>query len=216
MKESSNPVYESSPFGVRIQDAQYELMSEKPFSKELPLFQISEKEVSTIQNGICELHDLKDGALIARWMVYEGKKQGVCTYFFPAGQVSAECWYVDDLLWGKALEYFPEGMAKASYGYHKGMLHGPFRTWSREGTLQLKGKYVDGLPHGVFEQLDREGQWRRCTHFSNGRRHGADSGFSEDGYLLFLDMWKDGVRQNSGFVDCVQRYLEAEIRPRPR
>ena len=153
----------------------------------------------------------KDNLLVERWMCHEGMKQGCFQCFFPSGILAAERWYVDDCLWGRALDYFPEGSLKAQYGYKNGQLHGAWRVWRQDGSLQIKGMYVDGLPHGSFELRDKEGAFQRQTHFERGRRNGADAGFSEDGYLLFLDMWDQGLRQKNGFIDCIERYLKSEI-----
>lgn len=210
---SDASLYECSPRFIKMRDERYGLNRELGFSLSLPvvkitsLFDLKEK----VLDGVYEVFSEKDEQLLERMTYYQGKKQGKHVLFFSSGGLAAERWYVDDCLWGRAFDYFPEGTVRAEYGYKQGRQHGLIRMWRPDGTLQMKGNYCDGALDGTFELLDEEERPTRIVHFSEGKRSGPDSGFSEDGYLLFLDMWKRGVRQPDGFIDYIERFVESEI-----
>lgn len=140
-------------------------------------------------------------------------RQGCFQLCFPSGTVATERWYVDGLLWGRAVDFFLIGAPKTEFGYKKGLLHGPFRSYLPNGKLLALGAYCDGVAHGQFVLCER-GEIVRSVWFDRGKRSGGDAGFTEDGYLLFLDMWQKGKKLETGFIDCIERYLEAEIVPR--
>jgi hypothetical protein len=43
--------------------------------------------------------------------------------------------------------------------------------------------------------------------FTNGRRNGLDTGWTEEGYLLFCELWTEGQRQRNILPDGLARSL---------
>jgi len=208
MKLPRDIVYEFSKELFRMHDDAFQLDYSCSFAPPLPLVRHEMKRpLMQETEGLIELYSSKKEELLEQFGLLGGKKHGRYLLFFPSGLKASERWYIDDVLWGRAIDYFPDGKKKASFGYKKGKLHGPYCVWHETGKPLLEAMYDDGLPEGVFHVKNEEGLVIRTTHFSKGKRNGTDAGFAEDGYLLFLDKWSMGERKKSPLNDYLEQYL---------
>ena len=157
----------------------------------------------------CSVTETKrdDGTIVFKTTHKNGMLHGPSYGFFSSGGCATERWCFQGLCHGRALDFDPSGMTLSQRGYVHGRLMGPYRRWYPNGTLQLSGAFVDGLPEGLFELYHDDGGIIRTTKFTHGRRDGADIGWTEDGYLLFCEMWKAGDRQRSILEDMMAKGL---------
>lgn len=193
---------------LRMCDPFLQLNYTRAFDPPLPLLRRESREkAGREESGLVERYSAKSGRVLEQYAQVEGKRQGRCLLFFPSGQVASERWYKDDIVWGRAIDYFQNGTIQSRFGYKNGRLHGPFSTWHESGNPLVEGFYDEGMPDGTFAVKNGEGLVRRSTHFTKGKRDGSDAGFSDDGYLLFLDTWVMGERKKSPFKDYIEQYL---------
>jgi antitoxin component YwqK of YwqJK toxin-antitoxin module len=207
MKQSKETLYEFSQEQFSLKDELFERDYSVSFSPILPLVKQRKGSIKKVETGFIEIYTSKHEVLLEQYALICGKKQGRFLLFFSTGQVASERWYIEDVLWGKAIDYFPNGKKKVSFGYKDGKLHGPFLMWNELGVSLLQGYYKAGIAEGAFQVKNGEGLLIRTAHFKNGKRDGIDAGFADDGCLLFLDKWAMGEKKKSSFNDILERYL---------
>lgn len=205
MRQPPAALYEYFPDRLCLKDALYDLDRTDVFTPSLSVCEFLEH--GSMKDCIVERYVSCQKVLLERYGLYGGRKHGRFELFFPSGVTASERWYVDDMLWGRALDYYSEGNVRIDFGYKKGCLHGPFRLLREDGSLSVKGSFCEGLAHGMIELFTKDGLLIRSTSFVNGRRCGADAGLSDDGYLLFLDSWVGGQKRPTTFCDCIERYV---------
>lgn len=178
---------------------------EKNFRVEDPELHISINESS---QG-CETSSISrdDGSLMQVSTFKGGRLHGPSRTYFANGTLSGERWFYQGQAHGQCCEYGPSGQLLARKGYYEGRLEGKYLRWHPNGKLQLSGLFHCGLPEGLFELFHTDGLPLRTLSFSQGRRDGMDTGWTDEGYLLFCELWADGQKHKTIFKDNLARSL---------
>ncbi len=72
-------------------------------------------------------------------------KNGYYRFFYPNGNVKAECHYISDRLEGISNFYYPSGKIERKENYRKGVLDGLSFYYSETGGKKSEVYYLDGL-----------------------------------------------------------------------
>ncbi len=112
--------------------------------------------------------------------------------FFPNGQVSRECEYLNGNLNGKDILYYPNGKIHSLYSnengdfegemktyfengkpeteylYHLDNMDGPYREYNENGVLTEEGNYYNGNYHGIVKRYDANGKIKETRKYYYG------------------------------------------------
>jgi antitoxin component YwqK of YwqJK toxin-antitoxin module len=146
-----------------------------------------------------------DGTLVQRCAYVRGELHGPSYTYYRNGQVASERWFVQGKYHGRALDFSESGKLLCRKGFVQGRLQGSYKKWYETGTIQCSGGFLHGFPHGQFTLYHDDGLSLRSTDFSHGRRHGIDYGWTEDGFLIFCEKWREGEKVKDISVDFFQQ-----------
>lgn len=108
------------------------------------------------------VHYNKEGVLIERFSILNGKKQN------------------------QSIQYFADGHYQYLSNYHEGRLHGEKKSWSSDSTHILLShlNYVDGKAHGEQKKWYPTGELFKKVNLNMGREEGLQQGFRKNGDLF--------------------------------
>ena len=81
----------------------------------------------------------------------DGKKDGLCTYWYPSGEVWIKENYKEDLKHGEFVNYYMSGEKNFSGEYSNGLAHGEWIFWNDSGDKYKKMTYENGV---LVEETD--------------------------------------------------------------
>lgn len=148
-----------------------------------------------------------DGTVMLVSNFKNDRLHGPSRAYFANGTLASERWFYQGKAHGQSLEYSISGSLLSRKGYVQGRLEGKYLLWHSSGKLQLSGFFHNGLPDGLFELFHTDGLPLRTVTFTGGHRNGLDTGWTEEGYLLFCELWAEGDRQRNILPDGLARSL---------
>lgn len=103
----------------------------------------------------------KHGQFSKQFAVYEGKKEGILSAYFPNGQLRFE-------------EH-----------YKSNKLHGEVKRWSQQYGYQLIAQlsYMEGKLHGEQKKWFATGELHKRMHMKEGKEDGLQQAFRKNGVL---------------------------------
>ena len=178
---------------------------EKMFEIEDPALAISISETS---DG-CTLESLSrsDGTVCFICSRRNGRLHGPSRAYFHDGVLASERWFYEGQAHGRSVEYASSGQMLSRKGYYRGQLEGEYLRWHPNGKLQLSASFRGGIPEGSLELFHSDGLALRSVTFTRGRRDGLDIGWTDDGYLLFCELWANGEKQREILKDTLAKGL---------
>ncbi len=148
------------------------------------------------------------GGVLTKSFYCDGVLHGPSKTYFRDGSLSSERWFYRGLPHGRSLFFSGSGTLVAKKSYCNGLLTGPYELFFPSGKPHLKGSFANGYPHGLFVLLAEDGKDLRTTCFVDGRRSGFDSGWTDDGYPLFCELWHNGERVRAILPDILSKNIE--------
>ena len=178
---------------------------EEMFEIEDPSLGISISETSS--GCTVETLSRNDGTVFLISTYRNSRLHGPSRAYFSDGVLASERWFYDGQAHGRSLEYAPSGQMLSRKGYYRGKLEGEYLRWHPSGKPQLSASFHDGMPEGRFELFHSDGLSLRSVNFTRGRRSGLDIGWTDDGYLLFCELWANGEKQKNILKDTLAKGL---------
>ena len=181
------------------------LFDEKEITIEDPTLGISIKESS--EGCVPTSLVRSDGTVFFISIYKNGCLHGPSRAYFHDGVLASERWFYNGQAHGRSVEYAPSGQMLSRKGYYQGQLEGECFRWHPNGKLQLSCSFRKGMPEGCFELFGSDGLSLRSVAFTRGRRDGLDTGWTEEGYLLFCELWASGEKQKTILKDSLAKGL---------
>jgi len=85
-------------------------------------------------------------------------RDGLCTLFYPNGNIRSESYYLRDTLNGPSKEYYEYGYLYRTQNFTMGKVNGIVRYFDYGGNLKEEMEYKDGLADGVYKRYYRSGR----------------------------------------------------------
>jgi antitoxin component YwqK of YwqJK toxin-antitoxin module len=173
------------------------------------------------------------GVEVARIPWRGGKKEGVALEFAmeqgQQGRIIRRMGYRDDLLrWvedvnrlddqgrktGKWMTFWPNGRVRREGPFERGLEEGVFKYFSRNGDLERtetykRGEIVEDAPEAVVLDLRKtfhsNGEVSRVGPWRENDPMGTHRFFDEEGHLVEVKVFREGVLNASGTLDSLGR-----------
>ena len=115
-----------------------------------------------------------------------GKKDGLCTYFYPNGKIYE------------------------TYAYKNNLKHGVWKRNDRDGNKIIKAHYTNGELDSFFTTYYKNGITKIDGIYKNGKRHGKWIFYSANGQIDKMINYEMGIPDNQNQLDNLQKQeLEA-------
>ncbi|HNW99123.1 MAG TPA: toxin-antitoxin system YwqK family antitoxin [Bacteroidales bacterium] len=139
-------------------------------------------------------------------LYFNGKLDGISTWWYESGEKQMECTYKNNMLEGQSTRWYFNGNKQRLDFYKNNMLNDTCITWHENGTkksvtiyindtlngtvtewhddghIKVNGTYKNGLYEGKWEYWDKNGIKVGEGEYKNGT--GIQKGFSPDGKLM--------------------------------
>lgn len=175
------------------------------------------------------------------YLMYEGKQQGECRWFFEDKTCQAILFYDQGLLHGPSTFFGPQGQILTKSWYYLGKKVGKTRYFYSSQKPASIQRFMEGRPEGLQEyfyetgtiksqipyrlhQLDGQvrlfwesGSLKRSIDYQNGQKHGWDRLWNEEQVLLDEGCYEkgDSVGVHRHFF-CNQKLREEKLYHTPK
>lgn len=110
----------------------------------------------------------------------DGKRNGLCTYFFPNGKKETESYYRNDTLNGLSKVYRIYGGLRYEENFKDGRTHGFKKYYFVDGSLTEEQEYVDGVQTGIYRLYSKSKRVIVESFYINGIENGTRKVFSDN------------------------------------
>jgi antitoxin component YwqK of YwqJK toxin-antitoxin module len=131
-----------------------------------------------------------DGSLYGETLLRDGKEFGVCTTFFPNGQMHTRLPYRDGLLDGPCCQWTAGGTMIGSFSMSMGS--GTALGWDDTGHLVSLSARKHGSMDGVTWKWWQNGALMEEESFKDGQENGQSMQYYDNGRLRDSATWKMG------------------------
>ncbi len=135
-----------------------------------------------------------NGNLSVNCFYIDDKKDGQYESWFSNGELKTECTYIDGKLNG-ICKYWYENVTPAQlasqYTYSNGILNGEYKQWYQNGILWVHGNHKNNEDHGERKSWDRNGILWLHHYYKDGKEDGECTVWS-NGQLCRQCYYKDG------------------------
>lgn len=128
--------------------------------------------------------------------------------------LASEIWYKMGMRHGRSYFWHPKThICIQNIPFKDGKCHGVSRYWTPSGVLSGAISFENGKLHGSATRFHPMGAIpSRQQTWKNGARDGIDVlYYAEDGFLLFCDDWKDGIKVQTYLEDLLEKNLHSQI-----
>jgi len=200
MAESVQYQYADGVFTIQDPDLNINFTEQVPV--DLP--HVSGQPESGYAVVVCE----HDRVVVQKSYYHDHLLHGPSYIYYDDGSLASERWFVKGFPHGRSIEYYMDGAIARQAGYMKGELHGSSIEYYPQGTKKWSGTFFHGKAQGKCSVFHHDGLMLRSTDFSEGCRHGIDVGWTEDGFLLFCELWQYGEKVRSILSDFIADALK--------
>ena len=104
---------------------------------------------------------------------YQGKRDGVTTFWYPSGNLQSQISYKADVKHGLSTFWYENGQIKSEGIYHAGQKYGIRTEWYENGQKKSEVNYSNNKPEGVGTNWYPNGQKHISATFTNGLQTGS-------------------------------------------
>jgi antitoxin component YwqK of YwqJK toxin-antitoxin module/Tfp pilus assembly protein PilF len=133
----------------------------------------------------------KEGKILPEISTENGKLS--VTSFFPNGNPSRQCQYIDNTLNGMDILYYTNGKFRSQDSIEYGKYNSLSTDYYPNGNPARIYNYLNNQPHGRCLEYNDKGVLIREINYSNGSRHGESKYYSENGSLAETLYYYDGI-----------------------
>ena len=130
-------------------------------------------------------------------------KEGLCTWYYKNGKMSARGFFVNGKVDGTYKTWFESGARKSEIQYNNGVLHGMFITWFESGMLKKFAVYDQGNLVGNSSLL--------CDEYGRGCSRTFTQNFTKPGAAPLVGKTKTKKKGYSDFSIDWSQYLSYSI-----
>lgn len=110
----------------------------------------------------------------------DGKRNGLCTYFFPNGKKETESYYRNDTLNGLSKVYKIYGGLRYEENFKEGRTHGFKKYYSVDGDLAEEQEYIEGVQTGIYRLYSKSKRVVVESFYINGIENGTRKVYSNN------------------------------------
>jgi antitoxin component YwqK of YwqJK toxin-antitoxin module len=110
----------------------------------------------------------------------DGKRNGLCTYFFPNGKKESESYYRNDTLDGLSKVYKIYGGLRYEENFKDGRTHGFKKYYSVDGELTEEQEYTEGVQTGIYHLYSKSKRVIVESFYINGIENGTRKVYSDN------------------------------------
>ncbi len=112
---------------------------------------------------------------------YQGKQEGVTTFWYPSGKMKSQSSYKAGLQHGLATFWYESGQVKSEGVWHGGQRLGVRTEWHENGKKMSEIYYLNGKPDGTGTAWHPTGAKRMEGTWTNGYKTGTYTEWHENG-----------------------------------
>jgi antitoxin component YwqK of YwqJK toxin-antitoxin module len=109
-----------------------------------------------------------------------GKRNGLCTYFFQNGKRETESYYKNDTLDGLSKIFRSYGGLRYEEPFKNGRTHGFKKYYSVNGNLTEEQEYKEGVQTGTYRMYSKSGRVIVESFYTNGIENGTRKVYSDN------------------------------------
>lgn len=144
------------------------------------------------KTGFEKIYD-EDGILLSEYYLKNGYINGKCYSYYKTGKLeSIEDWF-NGKLNGLSTYFYSNGNIKTEIYYKNNIKHGIEREYSKIGLLLKKNSYCNGFLDGHFSTYYINGKKYQEGTYKNGNLHGILFIYSEYGKVEIIKEYKNGI-----------------------
>ncbi len=153
--------------------------------------------VKTI-SGRFEEHDAQ-GHLIRRFCLLDDQLHGVLETFYENGKPAETLSYENGCLEGPAVFYEEDGQIRQQLSFQKNHLNGEAIIFNK-GVMAMKTFFKDDQQEGAAYFYNEAGVVTNIAEYRQGKFHGEFKTFDQDGHLLKLECYKNGLKEGASIT----------------
>ena len=112
---------------------------------------------------------------------YQGKQEGLTTFWYPSGKMKSQSSYKAGLQHGLTTFWYESGQIKSEGVWHAGQRLGVRTEWHENGKKKSEIYYHNGKPHGAGTAWYVTGRKRMEGNWANGYKTGKYTEWHENG-----------------------------------
>jgi antitoxin component YwqK of YwqJK toxin-antitoxin module len=109
-----------------------------------------------------------------------GKRNGLCTYFFPNGKKETESYYRNDTLDGLSKVYRSYGGLRYEENFKDGKTHGFKKYYTVDGDLSEEQEYAYGVQTGIYRLYSKSKRIVVESFYINGIENGTRKVYTDN------------------------------------
>lgn len=110
----------------------------------------------------------------------DGKRNGLCTYFFSNGKKETESYYRNDTLNGLSKVYKDYGGLRYEENFKDGRTHGFKKYYNSDGGLTEEQEYIEGVQTGIYRLYSKSKRVIVESFYTNGVENGTRKVYSDN------------------------------------